>query len=186
MNFLSILMVAVALALDAFSVSITAGLFNKKPDFGYYFRLSFHFGFFQFIMPVLGYFLGTYLGKYVRSVDHWIAFGLLIAIGIKMIYDSYSDSGFKKKKDPSRGFTLIFLAIATSIDALAIGITLGILNKDVFFPSLVIGVVCMIFSVLGIVIGKTIGKFFNRIEIFGGVILILIGLKILIEHLYFS
>lgn len=183
MSFVYIFLVAIALAMDAFSVSIIAGLFNKKPDFRFYFRISFHFGLFQFLMPILGYFLGAYLENFLQSIDHWVAFSLLSIIGVKMIMDSFSKDENKKKKDPSRGSTLILLSIATSIDALAIGITLGVLNKAVFFPSVIIGIVCLIFSVAGVFIGKTFGHFFKKIEVIGGLILILIGLKILLEHL---
>ena len=183
MSFFYIILIAIALAIDAFSVSVIAGLFNKNPDFRYYFRISFHFGMFQFLMPIIGYFLGFYLQELLQSIDHWIAFGLLLIIGVKMIMDSFSKEENKKRKDPSKGYTLILLSIATSIDALAIGITLGVLNQDIFFPSVIIGLICLVFSIAGIFIGKTFGKYFKRVEIFGGIILIAIGTKILIEHI---
>jgi len=185
MDYISIFAIAVGLAMDAFSVSISAGLIIKKPNFRHYFRLAFHFGLFQFFMPILGYFAGTYLEEMIKDIDHWVAFGLLFIIGAKMIKEAFSqdDHGFKKR-DPSRGGTLVLLSVATSIDALAVGLSLGVLDKPVLIPSIIIGITCLIFSVVGIFLGRKAGKVLGkRAEAIGGGILIAIGVKILMEHL---
>jgi len=185
MDIISILAVAIALAMDAFSVSITAGIIIENPDFSHYFRLAFHFGLFQFMMPVVGYLAGMYMESYIRDYDHWLAFILLVLIGLKMIKDSFNDSDIKRE-DPSKGGTLLLLSIATSIDAMAVGLTLGVLNRPILFPSIVIGLVCSIFSIIGITIGKKVGDIIGkRAEITGGIMLILIGTKILVEHIFF-
>ena len=184
MDLLSIILIAAALAMDAFSVSVSAGIIIKDPDFRHYFRLSFHFGFFQFIMPIAGYLAGIHIETYISNYDHWIAFALLSFIGIKMIRESFSkeERGIDKM-DPSRGINLIILAVATSIDALAVGLSIGVLNKPILFPSIIIGVTCSLFSIIGIRIGRKISSISKKAEIIGGVVLILIGIKILIEHL---
>ena len=186
MDLLSVIFIAAALAMDAFSVSISAGMIIKQPDIRHYFRLSFHFGLFQFLMPVIGYFAGRHIENYIKDFDHWIAFGLLLIIGLKMIKEAFSEEVEQvSRKDPSRGFNLILLATATSIDALAVGLSIGLLGKPILLPSIIIGFVCMIFSIFGVIIGKTVGSFVSKkAECFGGIILIIIGIKILAEHLY--
>jgi len=186
MDFITIFILAAALAMDAFSVSITCGMIITKPSIGHYFRLSFHFGLFQFMMPIIGYGAGMYMEKYIRDVDHWIAFGLLVIIGLKMIHEA-----FEKKeedadcKDPSRGLRLILLAVATSIDALAVGFSIGVLGGSIVLPSVIIGVVCAVFSIAGIAVGNHASKYISRGgELIGGIVLILIGVKILLEHLF--
>lgn len=163
MDIISIVVIAIALAMDAFSVSITCGMIIEKPDFGHYFRLSFHFGLFQFMMPIIGYSAGFYLERYIRTVDHWIAFGLLLLIGLKMIHEAFDK---KEKdtvcKDPSRGGRLLLLAFATSIDALAVGFSIGVLGGAIFFPSVIIGLVCSLFSIAGIAIGNHASKYISR------------------------
>jgi len=174
MDLISIFTVAVALAMDAFSVSISAGMIIKKPDFGHYFRLSFHFGLFQFVMPLIGYFFGSYLERYIRDYDHWIAFGLLAFIGLKMIREAFSkkEDTSVERKDPYRGLNLVLLAVATSIDALTVGLSLGVLNQPVLFPGIVIGVTCSLFSIAGVFIGKKAGSLFGRkAEALGGIML---------------
>ncbi len=186
MDLLSIIVVAVALAMDAFSVSISCGIVIAAPDFRQYFRLAFHFGLFQFMMPIIGYFCGKYLEGYIKTFDHWIAFGLLLFIGLKMIHEALSreEESCRRVKDPSRGWSLIVLAVATSIDALAVGLSLGVLGRPILFPSVIIGVVCTLFSVIGISIGRRVGPLVGkRAEAVGGVMLVAIGVKILIEHL---
>ncbi|MCK5056507.1 MAG: manganese efflux pump [Candidatus Aminicenantes bacterium] len=186
MDLLEIFTAAVALAMDAFSVSISAGMIIKKPGFGHYFRLSFHFGLFQFMMPIAGYFFGSYLESYIKDYDHWVAFGLLVFIGLKMIREAFSkkEEVSFKQKDPSRGFNLVLLAVATSIDALAVGLSLGVLNQPVLFPGIVIGITCSLFSIAGVFIGKKAGNVVGRkAEAIGGIMLLIIGVKILYEHL---
>lgn len=187
MNLVSILMISIALALDAFSVCVSAGIVIKNLNFGHYFRLSFSFGFFQFIMPILGYFCGKHIEKLIKSFDHWIALALLFFVGCKMIKEAFEEDSEKafKSKDPSKGFSLLILSIATSIDALAVGLSMGILNKPILYPSIIIGLTCSLFSIAGIMIGSKVRHFAgNKIaNIIGGLMLILIGIKILLEHM---
>ena len=184
MDLLTICGVATALAMDAFSVSISSGAAIRNPGFGHYFRLSFHFGLFQFMMPIIGFAGGALLESYIHHVDHWVAFGLLAFIGIKMLKESLTGDNTHIPKDPSRGISLIMLSIATSIDALAVGISLGVLNKPILLPSIIIGAVCSLFSIAGVYLGvKTSLLLGRKAETIGGIMLILIGIKILHEHL---
>ena len=184
MDYVSILIIAVALAMDAFSVSISAGAAIGNPGVRHYFRLAFHFGLFQFMMPVLGYFGGLYLEGFIKDFDHWIAAGLLVIIGGKMLKESFGDEEKKFDKDPSRGLSLVMLSVATSIDALAVGISIGVLSKPIIIPSVIIGIVCSIFSAAGVALGKKAADIFgSKAEAAGGVMLIIIGIKILFEHL---
>ena len=186
MDLLSVIIVAIALAMDAFSVSISCGITIPEPGPRHYFRLAFHFGLFQFMMPVIGYFGGAFLGSRIGAYDHWVAFALLAFIGIKMIKDSFSseDPSCGPAKDPSRGLPLLVLAVATSIDALAVGVSIGVLGRPILLPSVIIGVVCALFSVLGVAIGAKAGPLLGRrAGALGGVMLIAIGVKIVIEHL---
>ncbi|HBC73576.1 MAG: hypothetical protein A2008_06145 [Candidatus Wallbacteria bacterium GWC2_49_35] len=196
MNFITILFMAVGLAMDAFAVSIATSLSLVNVSKRQIFRLSFHTGLFQFMMPVIGWYLGFSFSAYISDYDHWIAFTLLSIIGGKMIHESFKEdeppaggeqAAAAVKKDPTRGFSLMFIAVATSIDALAVGVSLAMLNVNIWYPSAVIGVVTMSLSVLGMKIGERLGSHFgSRMEQIGGLILIAIGLKILIEHMYFS
>ena len=188
MDYYSIIIIAVALAMDAFSVSISAGAAIGNPGPRHYFRLAFHFGLFQFMMPIIGFFGGMYLESYIRSYDHWIAFALLLFIGLKMVRESFKkenpDCPADERKDPSRGWSLIVLAVATSIDALAVGLSIGVLNRPILLPSIIIGVVCALFSVAGVALGNRVGSLVGkRAEAIGGIMLVAIGIKILIEHL---
>lgn len=183
MDLITTFAIAVGLAMDAFSVSIAVGTKLNDLSFRHYFRLSFHFGLFQFLMPIIGYFAGVYAEEYIQDYDHWVAFGLLGLIGGKMIYESFSDSEHFKQKDPTRGWTLVLLSIATSIDALAVGLSIGILNHPILYPSVIIGLVCLGFSLFGLHIGKKVALIFGkRVELLGGIILIAIGIKIVLEH----
>jgi putative Mn2+ efflux pump MntP len=184
MDLLSIFTLAVALAMDAFSVSISAGAAIGNPGPRHYFRLAFHFGLFQFMMPVAGYFFGMHLERFICDFDHWIAAALLAFIGVRMIRESLNDEEKKFDRDPSRGMLLIMLALATSIDALAVGVTIGVLNSPIMLPSVIIGVVCSLFSVLGVYLGQKAAKIIGgKAEALGGVMLLAIGVKILVEHL---
>lgn len=184
MDLLIILGIAISLAMDAFSVSIVAGIVIEKITWRHYFRLAFHFGFFQCAMPILGFYAGSLLGDVIHRYDHWIAFIILSGIGLKMIIDSFSEKENTITKDPSRGFMLVFFSIATSIDALAVGFSLYVLNKPIIIPAIIIGIVCAFFSILGIRLGKSAGSLFSKsASIIGGLILIAIGCKILLNHL---
>ncbi|MEA3470921.1 MAG: manganese efflux pump MntP family protein [Thermodesulfobacteriota bacterium] len=183
MGFLSIILIAIGLGMDAFAVAIGTGVAIRKLSFGHVFRLSFHFGFFQFLMPVVGWLAGRTVSGYIAEYDHWIAFGLLLLIGCKMISDSFKRVEVKRG-DPTRGLTLIILSVATSIDALAVGLGLAFLNTGILYPSIVIGIVAFVMTIIGMVFARVLGKLLGRkVEILGGIILIGIGIKILIEHL---
>lgn len=180
MSLLTIIGIAISLAMDAFSVSITSGAVLKKPDFRQYFRIAFHFGLFQFFMPILGFYGGVLFESVITRYNHWVAFILLSIVGGKMFWESFQAEEEKAYSDPSKGKTLIFLAIATSIDAAAIGFTFAALNEPILFPSIIIGLICLIFSSIGIFIGsKVANKLGQWAERAGAIILIIIGLRIL-------
>jgi putative Mn2+ efflux pump MntP len=181
MDLISIIFLAIGLAMDAFSVSITRGL-TLQCNIKFALIIAIFFGVFQAIMPVLGWFSGIQLQNLVSTLAPWIAFLLLLIIGLKMIYEAFST-----EEDVCKVFSLkelIILSIATSIDAFAVGVTFAILNTPIVTPIIVIGLITFILSFIGVYIGKNIGHLFeNKIEILGGIILILIGLKILLENI---
>ena len=183
MGTIEILLVSVGLAMDAFAVSICKGLSMKKMNWKKAIIIGLYFGIFQALMPVLGYFLGTTFEQLITSIDHWVAFILLAAIGINMIKESFQKES--EHCNDNVGFkTMIVLAIATSIDALAIGITFACLRIDIVLPVISIGIITFVLSVVGVKVGNKFGdKYENKAEFAGGLILILLGLKILIEHL---
>jgi putative Mn2+ efflux pump MntP len=182
---LTLIGIAIGLAMDAFAVSIGVGLTLKEVSLRQTFRLSYHFGLFQALMPIVGWLAGRSLVEWIAPVDHWIAFGLLAAIGGKMIYEALGERDEDaQKKDPTKGASLVVLSVATSIDALAVGLSLAVLGVDIWYPALVIGLVALTFTAVGLHLGKRLGAVFGRrMEIIGGAILIAIGLRILIEHL---
>lgn len=184
MTFVEIVLIAVGLAMDAFAVSICAGTNEltkgKRPTF----RLSFHFGLFQFLMPILGWLLGSGIQKHIEDYDHWVVLILLSYVGIKMIKSGFENNPDVGKSDLSKGIKLIMVSVATSIDALAIGISLAMLQTDIWYPSIIIGIITAGLSVAGVRLGNKLGsKFGKRMEIIGGIILILIGIRILITHI---
>jgi len=184
MYFIDILVIALGLAMDAFAVSISSGTKEVTRGFRPTFRLSFHFGLFQFLMPVIGWFLGSEISVYVKSFDHWVTLCLLSFVGVRMIIEGFKPDSNKSEFDPSKGMHMVMLSIATSIDAFAIGLSLAVLQVNIFYPSVIIGVVTGILSVIGIQLGNKLGlRFGRRMEIIGGLVLILIGIKIVIEHL---
>ena len=183
MDLISLLGIALALAMDAFAVALAAGALLYPASGRQQFRLGFHFGLFQALMPIAGWLAGMTIQHAIRDYDHWIAFVLLGFVGGKMIYEAFKDEEDRNPNDPTRGLTLVMLSIATSIDALAVGLTLAMLGIEVWFPALVIGLVAGAMTLLGMRLGGRIGAFWGRrVEIFGGIVLISIGLKILIEH----
>ena len=185
MNFILILGIALALAMDAFAVAVGISLGLKKIDRGQIFRLSFHFGLFQLMMPIIGWLAGRSLIKYIQLYDHWIAFGLLSIIAIKMIYDSFRHQEKKEsnRPDPTKGLSLIILSVATSIDALAVGISLAAIQVAIIYPAVVIGLVAFLMTVVGLKIGPLLKLIVGKgAEFSGGLILFFIGLKILLEH----
>ena len=183
MPFYEVLLIAVSMAIDAFAVCLAAGSMPETQGARPAFRLSFHFGLFQFIMPVLGWLAGSSIEPIIRNYDHWIAFGLLGFVGVRMIYSALrGEEGHPS--DPSRGWTLVLLSIAVSIDALAVGLSLGVLGILVWYPALIIGLVTSFLSLLGLWLGNSFGRKFGKpIEIIGGLVLIGIGLRIVISHL---
>ncbi|MGA2489252.1 MAG: manganese efflux pump MntP family protein [Anaerolineales bacterium] len=184
MNFFEILLIALSLAMDAFAVCLSVGTQKQTSGPRPVFRLAFHFGLFQFLMPVIGWFAGTTILRYISAYDHWVAFVLLAFVGIRMVRSGFRTDAEELKNDPSRGWTLILLALATSIDALAIGFSLGVVGVTIWYPAIVIGVVTGLISWLGIFLGNRLGQMFGkRMEIIGGIVLILIGVRILLVHL---
>ena len=182
---LTLIGIAVGLAMDAFAVSIAVGLTLKQVSLRQTFRLSYHFGLFQALMPIAGWLAGRSIARWISPFDHWIAFGLLAAIGGKMIYEAVAgDEEEDTPKDPTKGASLVVLSVATSIDALAVGLSLALLGVDIWYPALVIGLVAVAFTATGLHLGKRFGALLGRrVEIFGGATLIAIGVRILVEHL---
>jgi len=179
-----ILMIAVGLAMDAFAVSLGAATSGQAASPRAAFRLSFHFGLFQFMMPVIGWFLGVRIAPLIASIDHWIAFGLLVLVGARMIRSGCEGDKASYAADPSRGWSLVALAMATSIDALAVGLSLAMLRVRIWYPSVVIGVVTGGLSLVGIRLGSRLGGRLGKpMEIVGGALLTLIGLRILLSDL---
>ncbi|MGI5863577.1 MAG: manganese efflux pump MntP family protein [Myxococcales bacterium] len=185
----SLLAIAVALAMDAFAVAIVSGIALNPLSRRHVFRLSFHFGLFQALMPVIGWVAGRAIHRYIAAFDHWIAFGLLALVGGRMVLGALrADEGKESErtaKDPTRGWTLVMLSVATSIDALAVGLSLAMVGTGIVFPALVIGVVAAGFTVVGMVLGRRVGMLAGQwVEVAGGFVLIGIGVKIVVEHLY--
>ncbi len=184
MSFLDIALISVALAVDAMTVSLSAATAGFTRQKGATFRLAFHFGLFQFIMPVLGWFIGYNILQLIERIDHWIAFVLLTFVGLRMILEAVKKEKIEFRSDPSRGYQLIGLSIATSIDALAVGLTLAMTSVNIWYVSALIGLITGSSCVLAIKVGHFLRKRFDTsMEILGGLILIGIGVKILIEHL---
>jgi putative Mn2+ efflux pump MntP len=184
MGFPSVVMLAIGLGMDAFSVAIGVGASIRTISFGPVFRLSFHFGLFQLLMPVAGWFAGKTVTDFIAGYDHWVAFGLLTYVGGKMIRESFDEEPKVHTSDPTKGMTLLILSIATSIDALAVGLSFAFLKIPILYPCIIIGIVAFLMTMLGVMFGEKLGRVAGRkVEIFGGIILIGIGIKILIEHM---
>ena len=183
MNFFEIMLIGIGLAMDAFAVSICKGLSMKKMNWKNAAIIALYFGILQGLMPNLGYFLGSAFKGFVENIDHWVAFILLALIGGNMIKESFDDEE-EKRNDNIDFKTMILLAIATSIDALAVGITFAFFETNIGAAVIIIGLITFVLSLAGVKIGNKFGdKFQNKAELMGGIILILIGLKILLEHL---
>ena len=183
MGIIEIIVVSISLAMDAFAVAICKGLSMKKMNWKNAVIIALYFGVFQGLMPVVGYFLGTTFGSFIESVDHWIAFILLLLIGLSMIKDAVSS---KERKEDNKVDvkTMVVLAIATSIDALAVGITFAFFEVNISLAALIVGAVTFMLSIIGVWIGNKFGgQFQNKAKLAGGIVLIIIGLKILLEHL---
>ncbi|MCD6091156.1 MAG: manganese efflux pump [Bacteroidales bacterium] len=188
MDLVTLLLIALGLSLDSFAVSLANGLSIKKLNAWLIFKSSANLAIFQGIMPVLGYYLAIGFQHIIQDYDHWIAFILLALIGSKMIYESiYQKESIKKKGIQLSRLRLVGQGISTSIDALAIGISFAFLEIEIITPAIIIFAVTFVASLIGIQIGKYYGnKLGKKMEFLGGIILIGIGIKILIEHLYFQ
>ena len=177
--------IAVALAMDAFAVAIVAGVTVRPLSANKVFRLAFFFGLFQALMPVIGWSAGQAVVRFIEAFDHWVAFGLLAFVGGRMIVEVLiGDEEVSFTGDPTSGWPLIMLSVATSIDALAVGLSLGVTGSGIAIPALVIGVVAAGFTATGMALGSRIGTLWGRrVEVAGGLVLVLIGANILYGHL---
>ena len=182
LSWLALLGLSVGLATDAFAVAVAAGLIIDAVTPRHVFRLGFHFGLFQFMMPIVGWLAGEQLATHIGGYDHWVAFALLGYVGGKMLWEARGQKNAESGRDPTRGLTLVTLSLATSLDALAVGMSMAFLGVSVWFPSVVIGVVTAALTTVGIALGSRIGSRWARwAEAGGGVVLILIGLKVLLS-----
>ncbi len=184
MSWYGIIALAFGLSMDAFAVATAASISLHPAKARQVFRLSFHFGLFQFLMPVLGWSVGRTLAALISQYDHWIALVLLSFIGGKMIAEAFSEHKAGTRSDPTKGLTMVMLSIATSIDALAVGLSLAFLNVSIWIPSLVIGLTTASVTTAAMCLGGRFGAALGRkAEVVGGIVLIGIGVQILISHL---
>ena len=187
MDFITLFLMAIGLSMDAFAVSITKGMTVHRIGAKRAAVIGLFFGAAQGIMPVIGYYLGSIFSNYITAFDHWIAFILLGLIGGKMIKEAFEPEEIKKSHTDFCLKELFVLAIATSIDALAVGVSLAFIGDSILASASFIAITTFIISFIGVIIGKNFGALLKKqAEVFGGVILILIGIKILVEHLFFS
>lgn len=183
MRTVEVILIALALSIDAFAVSVAAAAAGRLAGTRASVRLSFHFGLFQFLMPVLGWSAGISLAPFIAPIDHWIAFVLLVFVGGRMIRAGGGSPG-ESSEDPSKGLTLVALSTATSIDALAVGLSLAVLGIEIWVPSTIIGIITACISFAGVILGgKLNARFGRQAEIVGGVVLILIAIRIVVSHL---
>ncbi len=181
MDSLSVFSIAIGLAMDALAVSLGIGATQYANARRPVFRLSFHFGLFQFLFPLLGWLGGMPIQRFLGGIDHWVAFGLLAFVGGRMVRSGFDTDSETHKSDPSRGRMLVLLSVAVSIDAFAVGLSLAMLKVNVFYPAVIIGIVTGTLSLLGLRIGGRLGQMFGkRMEIIGGLILIVIGVRALL------
>ncbi len=182
MSFTAIFLIALSMAMDAFAVSLGSGV-KIGPGPRPLFRMAFHFGLFQAFMPIIGWLFGNTIEPYVRDFDHWVTFGLLAFVGIRLVRSGLCNDENENQKDPSRGLTMVMLSVAVSIDALAIGLSLGLLGVTIWTPALVIGLVTGVLSLIGLRVGNDFGKRYRKpVEVLGGLVLIWIGVRIVILH----
>jgi manganese efflux pump family protein len=184
MHWLTVLGIAVGLAMDALAVAIATGLTVDRVTHRHVFRLAFHFGLFQFLMPVLGWLAGRQLAGSMALWDHWAAFGLLAGVGGKMLWEAWRNEEDRLRDDPTRGLTLVTLSVATSLDALAVGMSMALLGVSVWGPAVVIGLVAFTLTAVGILFGSRLGRGWGRwADALGGTVLMVIGTRILWSHL---
>jgi manganese efflux pump family protein len=184
MTLLAVLFISLGLSLDAFAVAMSVTAAGRSTGIRDEVRLSFHFGLFQFLMPVLGWFAGSAVQPHIERFDHWLVFALLAFVGVRMIRTGFSNVPESVPSNPTRGATMVVLSVATSLDALAVGLSLAFLGVDVVLPSIVIGLVTFAVTYFGMQLGKRLSaRYGQKLEIAGGVVLIMIGVKVLAEHL---
>jgi manganese efflux pump family protein len=183
MDFITLVILAIGLCFDTFAVSVSCGLTLNRIEFFQATRFALTMAFFQGINPLIGWFAGNGVVKYIKDYNHWVAFTLLLIIGIRMIYDSLKKVE-KRNFNPTRFTTMLMLALATSIDALIVGVSLAFTNVNIYWACFIIGTITFIASMLGILFGKKTGeRFSKKLEVAGGLVLILIGIKILLDHI---
>ena len=183
MSYIEIILIAAGLSMDAFAVSVTLGLSVQKPVLKHYLLPGIYFGFFQALMPLIGYFAGTLFAEKIQAFEHWVAFGLLAIIGGNMIKESFSKEENKHDADKFTFINMLLLAIATSIDALAVGVTFAFFKINIYVAIAIIGFTTFILSICGVKIGNIFGvKFKSKAELAGGIVLVALGVKILLEH----
>lgn len=185
MNLPLLIGIAIGLSMDALAVSVANGIMIKKLQARHALRIAFSFGFFQAMMPLIGWAAGITFSSYIKEIDHWVAFGLLVLVGSRMIWESFTIS---KKDEAERNClhfpTLLVLSIATSIDALAVGVSFAFLDITIWIPILVIGMITFVICLIGIIAGNKLGPLLgSKLGVIGGLVLILMGFKILTEHL---
>jgi putative Mn2+ efflux pump MntP len=180
---ISLFVIAIGLAMDAFAVSVSSGVVLKKMRIRHALLIASFLGGFQGIMPFIGWSAGNWVRTYIAAYDHWVAFLLLLVVGVRMIWESRKDDAERVSIDPTNIYVLFVLAVATSIDALAVGLSLSFLNTAIVVPVLVIGLVTFAMCYAGAYVGNAVGHLLGRkIEAVGGLILIAIGIKIVLEH----
>lgn len=186
MDLWTIILIALALAVDAFAVALASGVGLCQVSGRQTFRLAFHFGLFQAMMNIIGWAAGLTVRTFFESIDHWLAFGLLALVAAKMIKDAVAGRDEEAQKvDPTRGYTLVMLSVATSIDALAVGLSFSVLNVSIWLPAAIIGIVATVMTVMGLKLGCLLGsasRIGARAEIAGGLVLLGIGFNILHQH----
>lgn len=190
MSLITIVGLAIALALDAFAVSIVSGISLKTVSLRQTFRLSFHFGLFQSLMTVIGWSVGLSFRSFIENIAPWVAFVLLAFVGGNMIRVAFQSSDtLENKRDPTKGKTMVFLSVATSIDALTVGLSMSLLQVSIIFPAVIIGMVALAFTVVGLHLGKKMSillRIGKVAEVTGGVVLLAIGIDILYRHGVFT
>jgi putative Mn2+ efflux pump MntP len=186
LTILNIIAIAVALAMDAFAVALAAGIKLGRVSIRQYFRLAWHFGLFQAIMPIIGWAAGLTIRQQIARYDHWVAFALLVFVAQGMFREAVKgEQGQSDAKDPTRGRTMVILSMATSLDALAVGLSLSMLNISIWLPALVIGIVACLFTSVGLFLGKSLTRATlvrRYADLLGATVLVIIGLNILREH----
>ncbi|MCU0371512.1 MAG: manganese efflux pump MntP family protein [Bacteroidales bacterium] len=184
MGTITLLLIAVGLSFDTFAVSVSTGLTVSRIRFRTAVRVACILAFFQAVMPLIGWIAGELVAERIARFDHWIAFGLLFILGAKMIYESFREEDMNSNTDPLRFGSLVMMAIATSIDALVVGVSFAFVDQNIYWSIAVIGCITFLVAMLGMLFGKMVGgRLGKRMEIVGGLILIGIGIKILVEHL---